>query len=207
MEILDPTDLKVCDTYAEYRRQLSQNHMGSSDHRWSTKYVRIESYASVVAAAWYQRNFALHVHLGLRNVTSTFRYDLSSSLLIISNEDPKASAMKASSQSSFYRRFDDELRRSFEQTKGFDMKQVVDGMSKAMLKHDTLSWTDVKQLLETLGLLTISRQSGLDGSAEETLSDEDFNVIAAKALSEPNAEALNVRSPAAAKDPYPREPS
>lgn len=114
IEIIDPGDLEVCETYAHYRRSLSDQPDGTGQ-RWSADRARKESYATILAAFWYRQRYSLlDIAVGLSPTMSTFRWDLSSSRMIMTIEDPHR-AMTARAGTFFYESADTELRLSLEQ--------------------------------------------------------------------------------------------
>jgi hypothetical protein len=48
LKILDPTDVNVCERYANFRRSVSGTQ-GKSDEQWTTTRVREELYATILA--------------------------------------------------------------------------------------------------------------------------------------------------------------
>ncbi|MEU8195996.1 hypothetical protein AB0C10_19635 [Microbispora amethystogenes] len=116
MEIIDPTDEAVCESYAHYRRSLSDRPDGTGE-MWTTERARKESYASVLAAFWYRQRYGLlDIAVGLSPVMTTFRWDMSDRSLIMTSEDPNR-AIIAYSGSFFYGSCGAELRTSFEQAR------------------------------------------------------------------------------------------
>lgn len=117
IEIIDPTNDLVCRRYADYRRSLSPQPDGTGE-TWTTDRTRKESFATIVAACWYRQYFTfLDVTLGLSSVTTTFRWDMSSRFLIMTQEDPTGPALVADAGRPFYRAWDRELHASLEQAR------------------------------------------------------------------------------------------
>ncbi|GII54055.1 hypothetical protein Pth03_24440 [Planotetraspora thailandica] len=116
VEIIDPSDEEVCESYAHYRRSLSDRPDGTGE-LWTTERVRKESFATVLAAFWYRQRFGLlDIGVGLSSTMTTFRWDLSSHMVIMTVEDPNR-AMAALSGTFYYESCDTELRTSFEQAR------------------------------------------------------------------------------------------
>jgi hypothetical protein len=117
IEIIDPTNDLVCRRYADYRRSLSPQPDGTGE-TWTTDRTRKESFATVVAACWYRQHFTfLDVTLGLSSVMTTFRWDMSSRFLVVTQEDPNGPALVAEAGRPYYRAWDRELHLSLEQAR------------------------------------------------------------------------------------------
>ena len=88
LEIIDPTDEQVCQRYADYRRSLSPGP-DSTGELWTLDRTRKESFATILASCWYRQRFTfLTIAVGLSATMSTFRWDMSSGCLVITQEDP-----------------------------------------------------------------------------------------------------------------------
>lgn len=93
LEIIDPTDLDLCEEYARLYRRLA---LGPDDDAWTWTGdgTRRESFATVLAACWYKQRYApLQIDVGLASVISTFRYDMSAKYLIVTQRGPRFQAM------------------------------------------------------------------------------------------------------------------
>jgi hypothetical protein len=118
VEILDPTDEAVCRRYAEFRTALSPDRPDGTGERWTLDRTRKEAFATVLAACWYkQRNGLLDLELRLSGVMSTFRYDLSSRCIVLTQEDPSAPALRIGAGTFYYERWSTELVASLEQAR------------------------------------------------------------------------------------------
>jgi len=90
IEVIDPSNEEVCTTYTRFRRSLSTRPDGTGEP-WTPERTRKESYATVLAACWYLQRFAwLSIEMGLSATMSTFRWDLSTRCVIITQEDRPA---------------------------------------------------------------------------------------------------------------------
>jgi hypothetical protein len=118
LEILDPTNVALCERYARYRMSRSPGPDGTGEP-WTTDRTQKESFATVLAASWYQQEFQqlLDIKVGLTSTMSIFRFDLSESRIIITQDDPRFPAMIISSTSSLYESYATELRLSLAQAK------------------------------------------------------------------------------------------
>lgn len=116
IEIIDPSNVEVCETYAHYRRSLSDVPDGTGE-TWTADRVRKESYATILAAFWHRQRYGLlDIGIGLSSTMTTFRWDLSTSRLIMTVEDPNR-AMTALAGTFYFENCDTELRLSFEQAR------------------------------------------------------------------------------------------
>lgn len=115
LEILDPSDEAACARYAQFRNGLLPAPDGTGEP-WTVDRTRKEAFATVLAACWYRQRFPLlDVEVRLSSVMTTFRFDLSSTCVIITQEDPRAPAMMISRGRFYYERWRTELRASLEQ--------------------------------------------------------------------------------------------
>ncbi|MCK9921048.1 hypothetical protein MXD61_03850 [Frankia sp. AgPm24] len=87
VEIIDPTDQNVCERYARFRHDMSPGPDGTGEG-WTTRRAHKEAYAMILAAAWFEQRFnLLDIDVRLSSVMTTFRWDLSSHSLIITQDD------------------------------------------------------------------------------------------------------------------------
>jgi hypothetical protein len=116
LEIIDPSNEEVCESYAHFRRSLSDRPDGTGE-LWTTDRVRKESFATVLAAFWHRQRYGLlDIGVGLSPTMTTFRWDLSSHAVIMTVEDPNR-AMTALAGTFYYESCDTELRTSLEQAR------------------------------------------------------------------------------------------
>jgi hypothetical protein len=126
LEIIDPTDDRVCDTYARFRRSLSNGPDGTGE-TWTFARTRNEAYATILAAAWYEQRFnLLDVDVRLTPFMTTFRWDLSSRYLVITQEDPNAPTMLVEQGRSFFNYWKTELKLSLDQARRIPMERAGD---------------------------------------------------------------------------------
>jgi hypothetical protein len=124
IEIIDPTDEDVCLRYSTFRRSLDHNR-DLSGELWTTDRTRKESFATILAACWHQqRSSLLKIGVYLSAHLTTFRYDLSSTGIIITQEDPRTPAMQISSEQIYYNRYDMELQFSREQSRAVPLSEA-----------------------------------------------------------------------------------
>ncbi|MEV0389990.1 hypothetical protein [Nonomuraea sp. NPDC050643] len=156
IEVVDPTNLEVCETYAHYRRSLSDAPDGTGE-TWTTDRVRKESYATVLAAFWHRQRYGLlDIEMGLSSTMTTFRWDLSSSRLIMTVEDPNR-AMTALADTFYYENCDTELRLSFEQARRVPLDRY-----KRVPLGDEPTIEEVQELFEHIGVPLPKSYDGRD---------------------------------------------
>jgi len=146
IEIIDPTDDLVCRRYADYRKSLAPQPDGTGE-TWTTDRTRKESFATIVAACWYRQHFTfLNVALGLSSVMTTFRWDMSSRFLVITQENPNDPALVADAGRPFYRAWDRELHASLEQA-----RHVPLDLAREVELTEEPSIEEVRKLLRVVG--------------------------------------------------------
>ncbi|MCK9902777.1 hypothetical protein CC117_00225 [Parafrankia colletiae] len=122
VEIIDPTDRLVCERYARFRRDMSPGPDGTGQE-WTFRRTRNEAYAMILAAAWYEQRFnLLDIDVRLSPVMTTFRWDLSSHCLIITQDDPGAASTLIRRGGRQYDSWRIELRKSLDQARRVPME-------------------------------------------------------------------------------------
>ncbi|WP_432100346.1 hypothetical protein [Streptomyces sp. WAC 04229] len=170
LEIVDPTDSALCEQYARYRASLAAGPDGTGD-TWSTDRTRKESFATVLAACWYQQHYRLlDIGVGLASTMSTFRFDLSASHIIITQDDSRFPATAIARTSPLYDAYANELRTSFTQTRHVPVADAA---------HFPLSDTPTRAELRDLF-------SHLHVTLPDEYGDEDLDQIIEKALKAKN---------------------
>lgn len=147
LEILDPTSEVLCKTYAQYRSSLSPE-ADRTGELWTTERTRKEAFATVLAACWYRQRFTfLTIDVGLSSVMTTFRWDLSSSCVIVTQDNPNTPALMFERDKPHYRDFNRELVASFKQT-----RQVALSRSEELPLSDEPTVDQVRSLFQLLSL-------------------------------------------------------
>jgi hypothetical protein len=124
VEIIDPTDEAVCERYARFRQSLSREPDATGE-RWTVDRTRKESFATVLAACWHlQRSGLLKIDVRLSTHLTTLRFDLSSACVIITQEDPRAPALRIDCGETYYNRYKIELQYSREQSRRVPIEQA-----------------------------------------------------------------------------------
>ncbi|GGT29925.1 hypothetical protein ACFFV7_25635 [Nonomuraea spiralis] len=154
VEVIDPSNVEVCETYAHYRRSLSDSPDATGE-TWTTDRVRKESYATILAAFWYRQRYGLlDIEVGLSASMTTFRWDLSATRLIMTVEDPNR-AMTALAGTFYYENCDTELRLSFEQARRVPM----DMYKKAPLSDEPT----IEEVQDLFGRIGVPLPKAYDG--------------------------------------------
>lgn len=174
LEIIDPTDEAVCKAYAHFRSSLAPGPDGTGEE-WTLMRTRKESFATVLAACWYRQRCAsfLTIEVGLSRTMTTFRWDVSSRCVIMTQEDPAAQALMFEKGRPYYDAYSRELVSSFRQARRVHLDEVGE-----------LQLSDEPTIEETRKLFTVL---GLE--LPSSFSERDINDIIRKAIR--------------AKNPYP----
>jgi hypothetical protein len=152
--------------YENFRRSVSLLPDGTGD-TWYRGRARLESYATIVSACWNRQRFRLlDIQVALTSTVSTFRYDMSSEYLIITQDDPRFPALLVPRKKSLYDAYGVELRSSFDQASHVRLELA----DKVMLS-DEPTVEEAEVLLETLKLVP-----------EPSLSQTDISAIVQKAI-------------------------
>ncbi|MEU0500832.1 hypothetical protein ACQP0C_15785 [Nocardia sp. CA-129566] len=147
VEVLDPTNEQLCKTYAQFRSSLVPE-ADRTGELWTTERTRKESFATVLAACWYRQRFTfLTIDVGLSTVMTTFRWDLSSSCVIVTQDNPNTPALMFERDKPYYRDFNRELVASFKQA-----RQVPLSRSEELPLADEPSVDQTRGLFDALGL-------------------------------------------------------
>lgn len=147
VEIIDPTNELLCHEYAQYRSSLTPGPDRTGEE-WTTERTRKEAFATVLAACWYRQRFTfLLIEVGLSSVMTTFRWDMSSQWVIMTQEDPSAPALLFERGRAHYRAYSRELVASFEQSRRLDM-----GRARELNLSDEPSVEEVRNKFKALEL-------------------------------------------------------
>jgi hypothetical protein len=147
VEIIDPTNEQLCHLYAQYRSSLAPGPDRTGE-TWTLDRTRKESFATILAACWYRQRFTfLKIEVGLSKVMTTFRWDLSSHWVVITQEDPAAPSMLFEKGRPLYRGYSRELVASFEQARPVEIARV-----KELQLSEEPSVEETRKLFELLEL-------------------------------------------------------
>jgi hypothetical protein len=143
IQILDPTNSKTCQFYAEYRQRLRS---AIGDREWTAERVRLELNATIVTAfAWKAKHPALEVAVSLIQTVSLFRVDVSDRLALITKEDRREPALRCDSGTFFYDSYKEDLLLSAQQAR--PLPRHVRGQTL-----EAVNVEGVRALLTELGL-------------------------------------------------------
>lgn len=166
IEIIDPTNTQACERYENFRRSVSTEPDGTGD-TWFRGRTRLESYATLVSACWYRQRFGLlDIRVGLTPFVSTFRFDMSSQYLIVTQDDSRFPALLVPRDKSLFDAYGVELRNSFEQATRVQLE-----LGDRVNLSDEPSLDEVRSLLDALGV-----------SPKPPLDDEEAASVLQKAL-------------------------
>jgi hypothetical protein len=166
LEIIDPTDEAVCTAYAQFRSSLVPGPDGTGE-AWTYDRTRKEAFATILAACWYRQRFPfLTIEVGLSKVMSTFRWDLSSRAVIMTQDDPSGPALMFERGKPYYRAYSQELVTSFKQARTVHID-----------KASALHLGDEPTVEETRKLFT-----QLELELPASFDDHDVDDVIAKAL-------------------------
>ncbi|MFI1450198.1 hypothetical protein OG280_33100 [Streptomyces virginiae] len=120
IDIVNPADERACAAYARFRQMFGVQRRG--DDLWTTDRVRRESYATVLAACWYQRQLTtLEISVHLSAAVPTLRFDLSETCLIITQDDQNRVNLLVERGQPLYDYYVTELHQSREQATVLDL--------------------------------------------------------------------------------------
>ena len=120
VEIIDPTNEALCEYYARFRHSRPD----LSGEPWTRQRARNEAYATILAACWYlERYTILRLELGLSATVPTFRWDLSSRGVFMTQEHSGPHVM-FTAPSPHYDLYTRELRFSFRQAREVPLERA-----------------------------------------------------------------------------------
>ncbi|WP_327675076.1 hypothetical protein [Kitasatospora sp. NBC_00458] len=129
IDIVHPGDEAACAAYARFRGTFgsrADGAHGTHDAGWSVERTRKESYATVLAAAWYrQRLDTLEIDVHLSEVAPSLRFDVSASCLIITQDDPGRVSIYVERGRPLYDYYVTELHHYREQAVKLDLRDTV----------------------------------------------------------------------------------
>lgn len=160
--ILDPLNVRLCERYADYRTTIS-SRVDGTDEPWTTDRTRKESFATVLAAAWHKRSYnLLNISVYVIPMMSIFRYDLSDSRIIITQDHPEGPAMVISKDSPHYHAYVTEIDKSQQQARQIMLEghhaRLTEPLTEANVRQffadvrlplpDSFTEGDVQQIIE-----------------------------------------------------------
>jgi hypothetical protein len=119
IDIVDPTHVAACEAYARFR----ENYLPQEP--WSPERTRKEAYATVLAGCWYQQRLdTLEIGVRLSAAAPALRYDMSSSCLIITQDDPDKVHLRVEHDRPLYQLYASELHRYYEQGRDVPLRDA-----------------------------------------------------------------------------------
>jgi hypothetical protein len=165
-EIIDPTDRDLCARYAAFRSSLEPGPDGAGEY-WTLDRTRKEAFATILAACWHRQHFTpLKISGGLSAVMTTFRTDMSSSHVIITQESGTSPALVAEAGKPHFSAYEQELQSSFDQAKPVQLS-----LAREVPLSDEPTVDEARRLFTRVGTPLPS-----------TFTDRDVSDIIAKAL-------------------------
>lgn len=115
IDIINPANERTCADYARFRHTFArQRNVGAADV-WTMERTRKESYATVLAACWFQQRLdTLDISVHLSSGVPTLRFDLSDSCLVITQDDPNRVSLLVARDQPLYDYYVTELHQSRE---------------------------------------------------------------------------------------------
>jgi hypothetical protein len=167
LEIIDPTDEVLCKEYAQFRYSLAPGPDGTGEE-WTLTRTRKEAFATILAACWYRQRYAsfLTIEVGLSRIWTTFRWDVSSRCVVMTQEDPAAQALMFEKGKPYYDAYSRELVASFKQARQVHLD-----------KAGELQLSDEPTIEETRELFTL-----LELGLPSSFSERDITDLIRKAL-------------------------
>jgi hypothetical protein len=164
LEIIDPSDEDVCETYARFRQAGAPS---GDQEPWTLERTRKESYATILAACYHHERYRLlDVEIGLARTMTTFRWDLSSSCAVVTREDPTAPALRIDKGQFYYDWCVAELLNSLAQAPKVPIEK-----SRTVRLSEEPTVEEIRRLFQALDL-----------PLPRSFSDRDVSDIARRAL-------------------------
>ncbi|PSK26579.1 hypothetical protein C6575_36535 [Nocardia seriolae] len=147
VEVLDPADEMLCEVEAQHRNALRPG--GDLNGRpWTTDRIRKQSYATVLACAWYRaQSELLTIELALSAVVTTYRWDMSDSVVIMNQRGSNTPALLFERGKTQYSDLTRELALSFKQARHLPL-----GRDNELRPPAEPGISQVRKLLERLEL-------------------------------------------------------
>lgn len=144
LTLMNPENDQVCAAYTEYRKSVAHE---SEKDTWSTIFSKAQVVATIYKAFYYrsQAMSLISTEIILIDGFSAFRVDLSSSVAIVTKEDPKAPAIGCKANTNFYRFYEADIVLQGSQGKRIPFVEVNTAPDKVTLD-------DVRLLIDKCGL-------------------------------------------------------
>lgn len=130
--LIDPTNERLCASYAKYRLSLRDGI------NWTGELVQIEVIATIIKALNAQAaNAQLNIEVYLRDTFCTFRYDMSSSSLVITKELGNAPALKCDHGGHYYDAYQGEM--MFARSQARKVENLPDDLGRVPLDEPAIA--------------------------------------------------------------------
>jgi len=148
LEILDPTDIQLCARYVRLYQSLAES-TDAPENRWTTEETRAELFATILAACWYRQKFRelLDVEIALSSAVTTFRWELSSKSVIMTQRGPHFPALAIESSHPYYDCWSAELRISHQQARRVPIDNALE-----ILRSPEPTVPETRELFTKLGI-------------------------------------------------------
>jgi len=166
IEIIDPNNLALCARYVRSWSRYSPTP-DTSGEEWTVARVQRECYATILAAFWHKERYDLiDIRVGLSSVLNTYRLDLSSSAVIVTQDDIRAFGYVIRRPSVLYDFYLNQMRQTLDQAREVPLHfarnivlgprpsvAVVRNLFAALgLRFDHLSDPDVEGIMRKAGI-------------------------------------------------------
>lgn len=140
--LLDPTNEKLCERFAQYRQSLKASGRGP----WTSGRVKTEVLATILRTLIVKdKQPQLRIDIGLRDTFSTLRYDVSSKYVIISKEEADAPGIRCDAPGYYYKSYRAEVTFAYNQA-----RPVTDPPNGFSAELDRIDADGLKKLFEKL---------------------------------------------------------
>lgn len=125
MEILDPTNIGLCERYTRYFQHVVVDP-NEDEKSWTVRGTQIELYATILSACWWKQHYPpLDIRIALSSTMTTFRWDMTQDRLIITERGPRFPAMMIREGRFYHDYWRNELRESFEQARRLPLQNAA----------------------------------------------------------------------------------
>jgi hypothetical protein len=148
IEILDPSDLLLCERYVKLYKSLAEKPT-DNEMSWDAEGTRRELYATLLAACWYRKRYQplVQIEIRLSQVISTLRWDLSSHSLIITQRGPRFPALAIEESKIHYASWNTELRTGLDQCQRVPLE-----LADQLPLSDSPTTSEVRKVFDAIGL-------------------------------------------------------
>lgn len=146
IEVFNPLDPSVCESYARFAQSLSTDTDGGNS--WTADRARREVYATVLATCWYRQRYSLlNVEIGLSATTTTLQWDVTAQWASLASTEPEVPVLLARRGSPFYDRWAADLQRSLDQAQRLPLEAA-----RTLRFADEPSIEETRRLFVLLGV-------------------------------------------------------